>query len=58
MGPKESGDAEGDPALCRSKKEAGLGHPNLLVAKIAKIVAIPLIVVKSSRRGLLASLGG
>ena len=34
-----------------------IGHPNLLVAKIAKIAATPSIVVKSSRRGFLGSLG-
>ena len=38
-------------------RRVAIGHPNLLVAKIAKIAATPSIVVKSSQRGFLGSLG-
>ena len=40
-----------------ARRRVAIGHLNLLVAKIAKIAATPSIVVKSSRRGFLGSLG-
>ena len=40
-----------------ARRRVAIGHPNLLVAKIAKIAATPSIVVKSSQRGFLGSLG-
>ena len=40
-----------------ARRRVVVGHPNLLVAKIAKIAATPSIVVKSSQRGFLESLG-
>ena len=40
-----------------ARKRVAVGHLNLLVSKIAKIAATPLIVVKLSRRGFLGSLG-
>ena len=40
-----------------ARRRVGIGHPNLLIAKIAKVDATPSIVVKSSQRGFLGSLG-
>ena len=40
-----------------ARRRVAIGHPNLLVAKIAKIAFTPLIVVLSSWRGFLGSLG-
>ena len=40
-----------------ARRRVAIGHLNLLVAKIAKIAATPSIVVKSSQRGFLGSLG-
>ena len=40
-----------------AKRRVAIGHPNLLVAKITKIAATLSIVVKSSRREFLGSLG-
>ena len=40
-----------------ARRRVAAGHPNLLVAKIAKIAATPSIVVKSSQRRFLGSLG-
>ena len=40
-----------------ARRRVAAGHLNLLVAKIAKIATTLSIVVKSSRRGFLGSLG-
>ena len=40
-----------------ARRMVAIGHLNLLVAKIAKIAATPSIVVKSSWRRFLGSLG-
>ena len=40
-----------------ARRRVAAGHLNLLVEKIAKIVVTPSIMIKSSQRGFLGSLG-
>ena len=45
------------PHSAGARWRVAAGQPNLLVAKIAKIATTPSIVIKSSQRGFLGSLG-